>query len=109
MADHGSEKGGEVPDLENQASATVVAHQAGDEAVLRNSGGEDVQGHLTIVIPDGDAMVVHELAGKASVAVDLGKEAGIVSPKKGYLSRSDSSNEQCRYLNFTLTVIVIFV
>lgn len=72
--------GGDEPDdLERQSNSTVMAQQG-----TEFSDGN--QGQVTIVVSDG--------GGGGESIVNLSKN--VSSPKKGFLSRSDSSDEECR-------------
>ncbi|PON37740.1 Zinc finger, RING-CH-type [Parasponia andersonii] len=68
-------RGDETDDLERQSNSTVLGQQ-GIEF------GDGNQGQVTIVVSDGESIA------------NLSKS--VASPKKGFLTRSESSDEECR-------------
>lgn len=74
-------------DLEKQDNPKILPQHRSDGSPSKNSTLEPDPTILTIVVSNAEAHA--DPAKKELPSVD--------SPKKGYLSRSASSHEQCRY------------
>ncbi|KAK9274767.1 hypothetical protein L1049_022019 [Liquidambar formosana] len=90
----------DLPDLEKQGLPQERRDQA--STMLEDSVTDGDHTVLTIVVSNGESRsqvrVTPEPVGKLAKAVDSGNGQlpFVVSPKKGYLSRTASSHEQCR-------------
>lgn len=76
---------GEIPDLEKQQSDS----RAEPSSLSNSSVGDTVPPLLNVVVLDEASREVHE-----QTTANLSRE--VPSPKKGDLSRTSSSHEQCR-------------
>lgn len=96
---------GDETDVEKQGEAVVLARESSSAARMDDlSTGANQVTPLTIVVSGGDSCVAPEPPVKDSKALECVVEElpSMISPKKGYFSRSGSSHEQCRYAGLVL-------
>ncbi|XP_048132599.1 uncharacterized protein LOC115747948 isoform X2 [Rhodamnia argentea] len=96
LADKPSE---DETDVEKQGEVVVLVRESGGAAAMDSlSTGMNQTTPVTIVVSGGDSYVAPEPAAKDSKALECVVEElpSVGFPKKGYLSRSGSSHEQCR-------------
>ncbi|XP_065858403.1 uncharacterized protein [Euphorbia lathyris] len=76
-------------DLEKQDNAPCLLHHDGTDQVLSGKAAPETSSTvLSIVVSNAESHVIHVVPAK--------EEPSLESPKKGYLSRTTSSQEQCR-------------
>ena len=97
------------PDLEKQGNIPVLPQEERQPGSVGDSAYEVNPTLLTIVVTKGESHVTQQPIVKLLKDVDSIKEElpRVASPKKGYLSRTPSAHEQCRYIILLLHLLPI--